>query len=59
MAAVLTAAVMHAAWNAIAKGAADRTSLLVRMTAVATVLAVPVAVLAAPPGPLPGRCRRS
>jgi drug/metabolite transporter (DMT)-like permease len=49
MAAILTAAILHASWNAIAKGSEDRTALLVRMTAVGTVLAAPVAVTAPPP----------
>ncbi len=51
VAAVLTAAVMHASWNAITKNAADRTGLLVRMTIVSTALSVPLAVLA----PVPAR----
>ena len=49
--AVLAAAVLHAGWNAIAKGVSDRLALLVRMNTVIAAVAALGVWSVAPPGP--------
>lgn len=47
--AVLAAAVLHAGWNAMAKGVTDRLGLFVRMAVVSVAVAGPALVWTAPP----------